>query len=220
MNSNPCLLWTIVYWTLWNCYIIAIINNNSNVLAVQFSIFMYTWQGYEVQNKILYILSNAGGENEGQSECKNVSSLVAMVTLPTFVTIELLWMMWPPLYPCLWGYRVYPGYMAIRVPRFRFVIASHRDFHIFHGAEMYCWTHETGFHGYRISMVTTNCTTGLALGIVTSRSVFMVTVFLWLRWCSVWNWITTWHPLITGFQRLRSYNKGVLLCVSNAGLLR
>ena len=30
---------------------------------------------------------------------------------------------------------------------------------------MYCGTHEMGFHGYWISMVTTNYTTGLALGI-------------------------------------------------------
>lgn len=45
---------------------------------------MYTWQGYEVQNKY------SRGENEGLSECKNVSSLVAMVTMPTIVTKELL----------------------------------------------------------------------------------------------------------------------------------
>ena len=51
---------------------------------------MCTCQGYEVHNKILYILSNARGENEGLSECKNVSSLVGMVTMPTIVTIEPL----------------------------------------------------------------------------------------------------------------------------------
>ena len=42
------------------------------------------------------------------------------------------------LSPCLWGYRAYPGYMAIRVPWFRFVIAPRRDFHVFRGTEMYC----------------------------------------------------------------------------------
>ena len=36
------------------------------------------------------ILSNTLGENEGLSECKNVSSLVAMVTIPSIVTIEIL----------------------------------------------------------------------------------------------------------------------------------
>jgi len=51
---------------------------------------MYTWQVYEVQNKILYIFFNANDDNEGLSECKNVSSLVTMVTLPTIVTTELL----------------------------------------------------------------------------------------------------------------------------------
>ena len=164
-------MWTVIgvyFWRYCNEHyeiIIIIINNNSNISAVRFSILMYTWQGYEVQNKILCVWSNESGENEGLSEFKNVSSLVAMVTMPTIVTIDLLWVMWPPVSPCLWGYRVYPGYMAIRVPWFLFVIASHRDFHVFHGAEIYCWTHETGFHGCRSSMVTTNCTTGLARGI-------------------------------------------------------
>jgi hypothetical protein len=72
-------------------------------------------------------------------------------------------------------------------------------------------------------MVTKNCTTGLALGVELASDIkkgFHGYGFLWLRWCSVWNWITTWRPLITGFQRLRSYNKGVLLWLSIAGLLR
>ena len=46
------------------------------------------------------------------------------------------------------GLPCYLGYVAIRVLRFRFVIASHRDFRVFHGTELYCWTHETSFHGH------------------------------------------------------------------------
>lgn len=83
--------------------------------AVHFSILTYNWQGYKVQNKTLCILCNARCENQGLSKWKMESSLVAIVTMPTIVTIELLWIIWPPLSPCLWGYRVYPGYMVIRL---------------------------------------------------------------------------------------------------------
>jgi uncharacterized membrane protein len=55
--------------------------------------------------------------------------------------------------PCL------PWFHGISLPLLQFLIASHA----FHSAEMYDCTHNTGSHGYRISLLTTNSNTAQVL---------------------------------------------------------